>query len=134
LRPGVYTVSISGSGFRQKTFTDITLSLGQTSAREFVFDDTQPEITVVLTGTISGVVRNRRTGAAISNAEVTIKREGESEGQVVRTDGRGRYEKADLARDTYRVSAKAAGFRGSGEETVRLNTASKSKHFRLRPE
>jgi hypothetical protein len=61
------------------------------------------------TASISGRVSDP-TGAAIPDAQVTIKNTGTSATQNTTTDGQGRYTEADLTIGTYDISASKTSF------------------------
>lgn len=137
LRVGHYDVTVELSGFAPSTLRDVEVTIGLTSPLTLIVgDDEQPIITnPVSTGSITGTVVRRSDGRPIRDAEVTIRKNGEADGLVVRTNDSGRYEKSGLDIGRYIVSARAPGFRPSRNSSVRLqNSDPRTANFRLRPQ
>jgi len=129
IAPGRYDVQVERSGFEPFRVLDVTVETGAARELNIILDDSQPTISVVLTATIKGSVKNARNGRPIENAEVTVT--DDSDTWTVKTDGNGKYEK-ELPVGKYKLSAKAEGFRPSEERRQELrNRQIKTQNFRL---
>jgi hypothetical protein len=104
LEHGNYTVTASAAGYQTSSET-ITVLPGESTSLDF-------ELTLLLNGTISGIVTDSSTGDPISEATVT------ANGMSTTTNSSGHYAISDVPAGTYTVTASANGYEDSSQTNI----------------
>jgi hypothetical protein len=130
LDPGRYRVEVAVGGFKPVTVDNVAVTIGGSASLNITF----VPITDSTAGKIKGEVKAKGSNAPIAGATISITQvSNEKAYPDTKTDSKGRYEKAGLPPDRYKVRAEATGFTPS-EQTVKLKAREVKKvNFTLTP-
>ena len=124
ISPGLYTVSVAGSGIYQSAAQQAFVQSNQALEVDFALQH-KP-------GSLTGVVTSAATGEPISMASVMVSRNG----VVIATafsDGQGIYTIYNLPEGRYKAVAAKSGYASETKETTIITTEQTVCSFRLAP-
>jgi uncharacterized surface anchored protein len=129
LAPGEYRIEVEATHFARFTVDSIDLRTGDLTSLGITFGE---PVTESVAGKIKGTVNNESNGFPIQGAKITITQLSNNKTYETSTDSHGKYEKAGLLPDKYKVRAEASGFIPSKKEVELKSREVKVQDFELR--
>lgn len=129
LAPGKYRIEVEAANFARFTIDSIDLRIGDLTSLGIIFGE---PVTESVAGKIKGAVENQSDGSPIQGAKIIITQLSNNKSYETNTDRQGKYEKAGLLPDKYKVRAEASGFTPSEKEVKLKSREVKAQDFELR--
>lgn len=113
LQPGTYSVTGTHSGYKARTYSNVTVTAGQTTTQD---------IQLTTTGRVTGTVTSSQSGAPVVGATITLQGGNLPTTDTVTTNSSGSYTSNWDPIGTYTVTCSAPGFSTDTISNVQITT------------